>query len=119
MIDRDREASSQRGRVRLDHQRNLQPFADLRQHGHAELPAAVGDHEVDDFGRHLFGGADEIAFIFAVFGIDDDDDLPAANSGDSVVNRRKMARHASVAPVDHYKRAALCYQGAQVNAAWG
>ena len=78
MIDRHGEAGAQRGGVRLDHRGQLEPFANLGQQRHAKLPAAVGDHEVDDFGRHLFGGADEIAFVFAVFGIDDDDDLAAA-----------------------------------------
>ena len=90
MIDRHREDGAQRGRVRFDHRRQLEPLADLGQDRHAELPAAVRDHEVDDLGRDLLGGADEIAFVFAVFGIDDDDHASAANGGDGVVDGREM-----------------------------
>ena len=76
-----------RGRVGLDHRGQLEPLADLGQDRHAELPAAVGDHEVDDFRRDLLGGADEVAFVFAVLGIDDDDDPPLriASTASSIV----------------------------------
>ena len=30
-------------------------------------------HEVDGFGSNFFGGEGEIAFVFAIFVIDDDD----------------------------------------------
>ena len=36
-----------------------------------KLPAPFANHEVDDFGRHLLGGTEEIPFVFAIFGIDD------------------------------------------------
>ena len=73
VIDRHGVVGAQRGGVRLDHRRQLEPLAHVRQDRHAELPAAVGDHEVDRLGRHLLGGADEVALVLAVLGVDDDD----------------------------------------------
>ena len=67
--------------------------ADLGQDRHAELPAALRDHEVDRLGRGLFGGTDEVALVFAVFGIDDDDDSPLANGLDGFVDRGKRVLH--------------------------
>ena len=61
MIDRHGEGGPQRGRVVLDDRRQVEPLGRLGQDGHAELPAAVGDHEVDDLGRDLLGRADEVA----------------------------------------------------------
>ena len=73
--------------------RQLEPLGDLGQDRHAELAAAVGDHEVDDLGRHLFGGADEIAFVLAVFGIDHDDHVAAGNRRDGGFDGGKLATH--------------------------
>ena len=67
--------------------------ADLGQDRHAELPAAVGDHEIDDFGRHLLGRADEIALVLAVLGVHDDDDLARGDGLDGRFNGRKSVRH--------------------------
>ena len=68
----------------------LEPLADLRQDRHAELAAAVRDHEVDGFGRRLFGGADEVAFVFTVLGIDDDDDPTGADRLNGLFNSGKV-----------------------------
>ena len=87
MIDRHREVCPQGGRVVLHDGVEIEPPADFGQERHAELPAAV-EHEIDDFGRDLFGGADEIALIFAVFGVHGDDDFAATDG----VNRRFNAR---------------------------
>ena len=46
--------------------------------GHADQAAAVGGHEVDDFRRDALGGDGEIAFVFAVLVVDDDDDAAVA-----------------------------------------
>ena len=93
MIDRHRKGGAQRGRIRFAHLRQLEPFGQLRQNGHAKLPTPFANHEVDDFRRDLFGGADEIAFVFPVFGIDDNDHLSAADGGNGVVDRGKLSAH--------------------------
>ena len=64
MIDRHRVVGAERGRIGLDHRMQTEPLADLGQDRHAKLPAAVRDHEVDGFGRRLFGGTDEVPFVF-------------------------------------------------------
>ena len=93
MIDRHGEVRPQRGRIVPHHGVKIEPLADLRQDRHAELPAAV-EHEIDDFGRDLLGRTDEVAFVFAVFGVDDDDDLAATNRLDRRFDARKPFRHA-------------------------
>lgn len=44
-------------------------------HGHADQALAVAGHEVHVFCRAVLGGADEVAFVFAVRVIGDDDDV--------------------------------------------
>ena len=48
-------------------------------HGETDQAASVLGHEVDGFGRDLFGGHGEIAFIFAVFVVDDHDHATGAD----------------------------------------
>ncbi len=48
-------------------------------HGETDQAAAVFGHEVDGFGGDLLGGHGEIAFIFAVFVVDDDDHAAGAD----------------------------------------
>ena len=93
MIDRNRPGSAERRGVLIDHRRKVEPLADFWQHGHAELPAAVRDHEVDDLGSDLFGGTDEVAFVFAVFGVDDDHDLAGGDGFDRQVDCGKAGGH--------------------------
>ena len=91
VIDRHGEVRAERGRVRFDHRRQLEPLADVGQDRHAELAAAVRDHEVDDLGRDLLGRADEIAFVLAVLGVDDDDDSAFADGVDGIFDRGVLA----------------------------
>ena len=42
-------------------------------------PAAVGRHEIDDFRGDLFGGDGQVAFVLAVFIVNDDQHAPGAN----------------------------------------
>ncbi len=93
VVDRHGEGRSQRSGVGLDHHRQLQAFANVGEDRNANLPAAVGDHEVDRGGRRLLGGADEIPFILAIFGIDDDDDLAAGNRLDGRFDGGKLLGH--------------------------
>jgi hypothetical protein len=45
-------------------------------------------HKIDDIGRDLLGGADQIAFIFAIFVVNDDYHAAVADLGDGFVNSR-------------------------------
>src|ERR1700719_5336448 len=55
----------------------------------ADQPAAVLGHEVDGFGRHAVGCHRQIAFVFAVLVIHQDDHAPLANFFDGFFHRRK------------------------------
>ena len=50
----------------------------LRGERKANEAAGVARHEVDGFGRNFFGGDDEIAFVFAVFIVDENDEFAFA-----------------------------------------
>ncbi len=65
------------------------PLADLGQDRHAQLAAAVRDHEVDRFGGRLFGGTNKIALVFAILGVDDNYDPPSriASMASSIVEK--------------------------------
>ena len=80
MVDRDGVGGAMGRGVVVDHRVKLKPLGHFGQDGHAEQALAVGDHELDDFGRDLFGGDDEVAFVLAVFGVDDDDDAAIGES---------------------------------------
>ena len=45
-------------------------------------PRTMGSHEVDDFGRGMPRGDEEVAFIFAILVIHDDDDFTALDRFD-------------------------------------
>ena len=93
MIDGNREVRSQRGRIILHHGVEIESAAEFRQQGHAELPPAI-EHEIDDFRSDLFGRADKIAFIFAIFGIHRDDNFAATHGVYRRLNTRQSLRHA-------------------------
>jgi hypothetical protein len=49
--------------------------------------------KVHDLGRDCLGGRDEIAFVFAVFRIDDDDHLAASDGIDGRLHGGKSFGH--------------------------
>ena len=59
-------------------------------------PRPCADHEVDDLGRHLLGRADEVAFVFAVLGVDDDDHSAAADGVDGFVDGGELGHAGGV-----------------------
>ena len=77
-IDRHGERrAEQRSVVRLHHV-EFELCAALFGKRSTQHTATVLEHEIDDFGRHLLGCYDEVAFVFPVFVIDDDDDFSLA-----------------------------------------
>src|SRR6266404_9692705 len=55
------------------HEREAKLVAALFREGHADQAAAVLSHEVDGVGSDFLGGHGEVAFVFAVFVVDEDD----------------------------------------------
>ena len=68
--------------VVCDHWCQFKSFARFGQNRHTNLPASVLEHEVDLGIGNGFGGADEVAFVFPVFVIHDDDDFPGFDGGE-------------------------------------
>jgi len=89
VIDGDCKPGLQRGRVILDHQRQLEPLADVGQDRHAELSPTMSHHEIDDFRGDRLGRTDEIAFVFPVLGVHDDDDPPLGNGLNRGIDSRQ------------------------------
>ncbi len=48
-------------------------------HRQADQATSVLGHEVDGFGSDLFGGERQIAFVLAIFVVDDDDHSAGAD----------------------------------------
>ena len=64
--------------------RQLQFFDALGSQCQANQSAGMSGHEIDGLRGHLFCGNDEIAFVFPVFVVDQDDELPLLNVPDGV-----------------------------------
>jgi len=63
------------------------------QHRDAHLTAPVRNHEIDDRRRRRFGRANEVSLIFAIFGVDHDDDFAAGDRFHYRFNRRILIGH--------------------------
>lgn len=61
--------------------------------GDAEDAAGLFEHEVDDVGGDELCGADEVAFVFAVFIVDEYDHAAGLEGGEDEGNRSKRASH--------------------------
>ncbi len=61
----------------------------------ADEAAAFAHHEVDVLGPHFFGGHDEIAFVLAIFVVDDDDHAARAYLVENLGNGREAHRRTS------------------------
>jgi len=60
------------------HERQSQGVASLRCQRQADQSPTVSRHKINDFGRDLLGCEGEVAFVFAVFVVDDDQHAPGA-----------------------------------------
>jgi len=97
VVHRHGERGAEGRRVGLDHHRQIEPPGDVRQDRHTDLAAAAADHEIDDLGRRLVGGADEVTLVFPVLGIDDDHHLAAGDRGHGGLDGGKTGGHGAVA----------------------
>ncbi|MCY1173795.1 hypothetical protein D9M73_139700 [compost metagenome] len=78
-LDRHGELGAEARAVARRHQRQLQRFATLAGHRHADQATGVLGHEVDVLGLAALGGHDQVAFVLAVFVIHEDDHLALAD----------------------------------------
>ncbi len=66
----------------------LQVLAAVARERQADQAAAEAGHEVDRLGRDVVGGEHQVAFVLAVFLVDQDDHAAGAHVGDDVFDRR-------------------------------
>ena len=64
----------------------------LRRGGNADEAAAELGHEVDRLGRGLLGGHDQVALVFAIGVVDDDDHFAARDVAQHRLDGVKFAR---------------------------
>ena len=76
--------------------------AALFRKGQTDQASGMPGHEVDYLGCDLLGGADQIAFIFAIFVVNDDDHLAVADIGNGFLNSRN--RHGLMLPESKWPR---------------
>ena len=85
-FDRQRELGAEAGGVLLNHQRQAQLFATLPGHGHADQAAAEPRHKVDGFRRAVFCCHYQVAFVFAIFVVHQDNHLALTDIFDYLFN---------------------------------
>ena len=85
-IDRNGEGRSEQRGVVLLHHVQFELGATLLRQRCAQDATALLKHEIHDLGGDLFRGDDEIALVFAVLVIDDDDDFSVAEVLDDLLH---------------------------------
>jgi len=73
-------------RVLLGHGEEAEMVGALLGKGETDESASVASHEIDGFGGNVLRGQGEVAFVFAVFIVDDDHHASGADFGDGAGN---------------------------------
>ena len=81
-VDGDGEGRRERRVVFGDHGREMQTARVLERERRADDPARMADDEGHFLGRAERGGDDEVAFVFAIVIVGDDDDLASRHGLD-------------------------------------
>src|SRR6185369_3904909 len=81
-IDADLKIGAKTFAVLADHPFDAQLLEPFGGGGNADQPAAVFGHEIDGHRRDELGGHDEVAFVFTIGVVDDDDHPSLADVGD-------------------------------------
>ena len=70
--------------------RQVEFFDALGRQRETDQAAGMPGHEIDGLGRDLFGGDDQIAFIFPIFIVDQDDEFALFDVPDCVFDAVEM-----------------------------
>jgi len=71
-LDGDRKGGAKTGGVGSRHGRQVEGVTLIRAESEADEASPMDSHEVNGFGCDVFGGESEIAFVLAIFVVDDD-----------------------------------------------
>ena len=85
--------------VVLGHEGEFEFVHQLFGHRQAHQAAGVFDHEVDGFGGNELGGHEQVTFVFAVFGIGDDDHFASFEVGQDFGDGGNGGGHGTGIPV--------------------
>ena len=61
--------------------------------GETDQPTGMSGHEINGLRRHVLSGNDEIAFILAIFVIDEDDEFPLLDVPNCLFDAMKGRSH--------------------------
>jgi len=86
-IDGDREIGAVALAVARDHRPEAEVLELMIDRRHADDATAIADHHVDRLRRGLAGGHDEVAFVFAILVVGDDDQFAIDNIVDGGLER--------------------------------
>jgi hypothetical protein len=90
-FDRHREGCAELAAVVACHLVDAELAAALFGEREADQAAGVLGHEVDGFGRDVLGGDDDVAFVFAVFLVNQHDHFAGLDVGDDFLDRGQCA----------------------------
>src|SRR4030095_5724055 len=90
-INRYTERGAERRRIRRNGQRDFELIQPCARHGQTDLSAPVLGHEVDRLWRHFRRRHRQIAFVLAIFIVDDDEHAAGVDGGDRLLDRRERA----------------------------
>lgn len=85
-VDGFREGGAEVGGVDLRHEGETEAVADVGLEGETDEAAAVDGHEVYGVRRNGIGGDGEVAFVLAVFVVDNDDHFAVAKIADGLLD---------------------------------
>ena len=92
-VDRDREGCAKHRSIFDCLLGQVQFFDALGSQCQTDQSAGMPGHEIDGLRGHLFCGNDEVAFVFPVFVVDQDDEFPLLNVADGVFDIVERLRH--------------------------
>ena len=95
-IDGHGKGRAERGGILNRLLREMQFFDSLGSQGETDQPTRMFGHEIDGLGRDVFGGNDKIAFILAIFVVDQDDEFPLLDVPDCVFDADEREWHDSI-----------------------
>ncbi len=93
-FDRGRECGAVRARIVVCHLHQTELAGACFGDRQADETACVRHHEIDRLRRHVVGGQDDIAFVFAIFIVNQNDHAPGADFNDDFLDRRNGRRFA-------------------------
>ena len=85
-LNGDRESGGMLGAVAADHGRQLQQLAALAGERQANQATAKARHEIDGLGRDVVGGQHQIALVFTVFFVNQDDHAAGGHLGHDLLH---------------------------------